>query len=394
MSKIETTNAGHKITTSRGEHRGELSAQWASRPADQRFLSVDDLIAHFNKIETNEKLLDFALADAEIKVIESKVEDVDDRIEFHLPEVGAVEPSHWSFNQLCYEAGANPDYIRKCPAFLQEMNLNYWLWASTNERRAYLMPQKKSFDLRGVTSQTYGRILNGDVAREIKRVNDETGGRWKVPGMIDWGKMTHNPNVDVTTQSTTLYASDRDMFVFLCDDRNPIEIGKLDDGSPDYVFRGFIASNSDVGARRFDFMSFLLRGVCFNRNLWGVEDFQQFTIRHTPGAPARFDEEVLPALEIYAESTTTNVIGKVKAAKQLAIASTDEEAVDWLRMRGLSKKLADQSIETSLIEEQRPLRTIWDASQAVTAVARTIDVQENRVRLEQLAGGWMDKVAA
>jgi hypothetical protein len=32
--------------------------------------------------------------------------------------------------------------------------------------------------------------------------------------------MTHNPFVDVTKDTTTLYASDRDVFLFLVDDTN------------------------------------------------------------------------------------------------------------------------------------------------------------------------------
>jgi hypothetical protein len=42
--------------------------------------------------------------------------------------------------------------------------------------------------------------------------------RWKVPGVLDWNTMTHNPFVDITKDTTTLYASDRDVFLFLVDD--------------------------------------------------------------------------------------------------------------------------------------------------------------------------------
>ena len=45
--------------------------------------------------------------------------------------------------------------------------------------------------------------------------------------------MMHNPFVDVTKDTKTLYASDRDVFLFLVDDTNPIEAGRLSDGLPD-----------------------------------------------------------------------------------------------------------------------------------------------------------------
>ncbi len=42
--------------------------------------------------------------------------------------------------------------------------------------------------------------------------------------------------------------------------------------------------------------SFYLRAVCQNRNLWGVEDFEEITIRHSKYAASRFAHEAAPAL--------------------------------------------------------------------------------------------------
>src|SRR3954467_10248104 len=99
--------------------------------------------------------------------------------------------------------------------------------------------------------------------------------------------MTYNPRVDITAETTTFYASDRDVFVFLVDDLNPIEAGRLPDGSPDLYFRGFYAWNSEVGSRTLGIASFFLRAVCQNRTLWGVEQFEELTIRHSKYAASR-----------------------------------------------------------------------------------------------------------
>ena len=50
------------------------------------------------------------------------------------------------------------------------------------------------------------------------------------PGVLDWSTGVYNPTADITKDTTTLYASDRDVFLFLVDDLNPIEAGKLPDG--------------------------------------------------------------------------------------------------------------------------------------------------------------------
>ena len=60
----------------------------------------------------------------------------------------------------------------------------------------------------------------------------------------------HDPEIPVSTNTTTLFASDRDVFVFLVDDRNPIEVGKLANGEPDLMFRGFMLGTVRPAAKR------------------------------------------------------------------------------------------------------------------------------------------------
>src|SRR3546814_19057071 len=93
--------------------------------------------------------------------------------------------------------------------------------------------------------------------------------------------MTHNPFVDVTKDTTTLYASDRDVFLFLVDDAHPIEAACLPNGDLDIYFRGFYAWNSEVGSKTLGIASFYLRAVCLNRNIWGAEGFAEISIMHS-----------------------------------------------------------------------------------------------------------------
>ncbi len=109
--------------------------------------------------------------------------------------------------------------------------------------------------------------------------------------MLGWSTGIFNPNVDVKQDTTALYASDRDVFLFLVDDLNPIETGRRPDGSPDLFIRGFYCWNSEVRAKALGIASFYLRAVCQNRNLWGVEDFDEITIRDSKYAAARLAYE-------------------------------------------------------------------------------------------------------
>jgi hypothetical protein len=104
----------------------------------------------------------------------------------------------------------------------------------------------------------------------------------------------------------------------LVDDLNPIEAGRLPDGSPDLYFRGFYCWNSEVGARALGMASFYLRAVCQNRNLWGVEDFEEITIRHSKYAASRFAHEAAPALLNFANSSP--MLCRVHIGNRLPIA--------------------------------------------------------------------------
>lgn len=204
--------------------------------------------------------------------------------------------------------------------------------------------------------------------------------RWKVPGVLDWSTSIYNPHADITKDTTTLYASDRDVFLFLVDDLNPIEAGKLPDGSPDIFFRGFYCWNSEVGARTLGIASFYLRAVCQNRNIWGVEDFEEIAIRHSKYAASRFALEAEPALMQFAESSPMPFVNGIKAARERIVARDDEDRAAFLRKRGFSKAETTKIIDTVLTEEGHPPASIFDFVQGITRVAR--DKQHQDVRLE------------
>ena len=103
----------------------------------------------------------------------------------------------------------------------------------------------------GTQCQDNGRIHDHELVEAVQRIAGNGTGdtRWKVPGVLDWSTGVYNPDVEISRDTTTLYASDRDVFLFLVDDHNPIEAGRLPDGSSDLYFRGFYCWNSEVGAK-------------------------------------------------------------------------------------------------------------------------------------------------
>jgi hypothetical protein len=203
----------------------------------------------------------------------------------------------------------------------------------------------------------------------------------------------YDPESPVTGDSTTLYASDRDVFIFLVDDRNPIEVGKLQNGEPDLMFRGFYVQNSEMGTRALKLCAFYLRAVCMNRNLWGVENFEEIAIRHSRLAPDRWLHQAKPALLTYANGSTAKLVAGVQAAKDAKIATDHDAAVDFLKQRKFSASKIASVLEIGEKEEGHEPRTAWDFAQAITAHARSTPNTDDRLDLELQAKSILDKAA-
>jgi hypothetical protein len=221
--------------------------------------------------------------------------------------------------------------------------------------------------------------------------------------MLDWSTMHYDPLHPVTKDTTTLFANDRGVFIFLCQDLAPIEIGKLPDGSPDLVFRGFYVTNSEVGAGSLKLGAMYLRGICCNRILWGVEAFEELTMRHTKYAPMRFIEEARPALESFANGSTEKLIQGVHKAKDAVVAEDKAKAVEFVISRGVAAKRAHAIYEKIVREEwrvpageeepeDRPV-SVWELAQGMTAAAREEPNFDTRIELERAAGVLLDRVA-
>lgn len=384
-------SSGYKVDTGRGQRIGRVSSEWFSRPADQRFTSLDELMAAVKG--RAERSRTRTVESAAIRVEAHR--DDPERLALVLPDADKpLAPTHWSFGQLASLIGAPAAYMRQLPAPLAAINLQYGLTSHRAEQVKTLETEDGRTELRAVTGPDYGRIYDHELVAAVQRIAGNGTGdtRWKVPGVLDWSTGVYNPMVDITSDTTTLYASDRDVFLFLVDDMNPIEAGKLADGSPDLFFRGFYCWNSEVGAKTLGIASFYLRAVCQNRNLWGVEDFQEISIRHSKYAANRFAHEAAPALTRFADSSPQPFLNGIRAARERVVARNDEDRTDFLRKRGFGKAETAKIVETVLAEEGRPPESVFDFVQGISAYARSKPQQDARLDLETRAKKLLEKV--
>jgi hypothetical protein len=356
----------------------EASRQWANRPEDQRFLTLADL----KESVLSRKSESWT---ATPRTSQLRALPYGDGLGVQMydhthGEDRMLVPTNWAFGQLAQYAQAPASYLRKLPPELAAINLQWGLERSPLRDDALVLAQSNgSNSLRAMTSSSYGRIWDHEVVEAVERVNAD--GRWQIPAA---SYATTNPK-----RATTLYASDRDVFIFLVDPQNPVEVGGQQ------LFRGFYTWNSEVGSAVFGLKTFLYRYVCDNRIIWGATDVREVRIRHTGGAPERFAYEGQRYLTRYAEESTAGLVAGIQKAQQTAVPvnkGKGETVQDWLQSRGFTKTQAKASLDAAVMEEGQA-RSVWDVVNGVTAYARSVVHTDERVQLEEKAGKLMEYAA-
>jgi|HubBroStandDraft_1064217.scaffolds.fasta_scaffold38666_5 hypothetical protein len=354
----------------------QASHQWATRPDDERFTSLPEMHAHSLAIKGNS-----AARVISSRQLQAAPVDGDSRALVAVgPGGNAVDFTNWSFGQMARLAGAPSDYMRELPGELAADCMNYGLQRRDVEDVGVLLYKNGSAQLRAVTGPNYGRVWNHQVIHSLmERFGDGVNGDFKVPG--EFGK-----DVPITKANTTLYASDRDMFVFLADEKHRIEIPGRRDGQSGSLARGFFVWNSEVGKTSLGIGTFLFDYVCCNRIVWGAQQYAEIRINHTSRAPDRWIEQAVPAIRTYANSSAQTITDAIAAARAARIDDVDT----FLASRRFTKNRASAIKAAHTNDEGRPIETLWDAATAVTAYARGIGYSDERVELEREGGRILD----
>lgn len=356
----------------------QASNQWAKRPDDERFTSLDELLAHTR----HQREISKGMALPSRSLSAAPIADDATRTQLVVlgPDGSPSSPTHWAFGQLAQRVGAPASYLRTLPSDIAADALNYGIFKRPVEDMGVLLRQNGGVELAAVTGPNYGRIWNADVVAALQqRFGNGIDGEFTVPG--EFGKA-----VDVTKANTTLFAGERDMFVFLADETHRIDVPGRRNGETGSMARGFFVWNSEVGSRTLGVATFLFDYVCCNRIVWGAEGYEEILVRHTISAPDRFVEEVSPAIEAYAHKSTATITQAIEAAQAARLAP--DKVDEFLRKR-FTKGQAAGIKAAHLADEDRPIESLWDVTVGATAYARGIKWQDDRVAIEKEAGKIM-----
>lgn len=383
------------VDTSRGGHSQLLNGEWLKRPADERFLSLDELLQHTKKRTEPCRETNVPLSRLGVHVFDSG------RLGFSVAG-DVMETTHWSFGQVCREIGAPADFVRKLTPSLAVDVMRDQIGRQHHTVKVYGDGDR----IRAVNSPTYGRIPDHKIVAAVKAMTEASDANFKIPGVMNWGTGQYDPSVPPSIETTTLFASDRDVALFLCDDEEPIDVGKLPNGEPDLMFRGLFVKNSEVGDGSLYVATMYLRAVCANRCLWGIEGFQDIRIRHTRNAARRLTHEVMPVLNSYRRrGDKARVVKGVVAAKEEQVVTVppwhDADEAREQQLKFLTGKLSfPKSVAEAILKHDAPgtprdqATSVWDMVNLVTSYAQTAKHHNRRLEIEGRASDALRKVTA
>jgi hypothetical protein len=342
--------------------------QYANRPADERFPSLDAMIANARHDKDLSVERSYNLKD--LRAVAS-----DNTVKLQSPKGTAVF-SHWAFGQTARMLGAPASYLRNLSPALAADCLNYGFEHSTPGTTANVLVRAANGvpepTIRACTSDSYGRAWDADLYGSIAHTIVAHDSRWSLPPT--W-----------SGENAGAYRGDRDSFLILVNGGSIVNDPSAANGNGQ-MFRGILVRNSEVGASSVVLDSILFRYVCGNHNLWGAVMDRSFKRRHVGSHVTRDTiREIARMAMNYTSQSVARDEAIVRGLIQHEIAHTREAVVDELRAIGATKEQAEDALKACEMHENASPRSFWGVAQGLTRVSQDTTYQDDRFLLDQLA---------
>jgi hypothetical protein len=352
--------------------------QWAMRPADERFGSLEALhaaVEEHHRLAVESRSVPFANLSIEAREVRPAEGD----------EPAIMEPvliggsgkvarfSHHAFGQFAQRVHAPAGYLRTLPVDLAVTNLRHGL-ATAEDRdtpnNTILFAKNEDLLVRAFNSDSFARIWNRDISSRLIRLHEQQPEWQPAPAAFDG--------------SRGLYASAKDLFAFMVDNDRRI----FEKGPGGGLSRGFFVENTEVGGKSFRLTTFWYEYVCGNHRVWGAKGVTELRIPHIGDANDRAFREVEVELKRYADLGVGEDEAKVKAAMKFTLGTTKDDVLDRVFGLGIPKKLAGQAYDLAVTREDwyGSPHSAWAMSGALTEIARDMPHADARVELERQSG--------
>jgi hypothetical protein len=191
-----------------------------------------------------------------------------------------------------------------------------------------------------------------------------------------------------------LYASDKDMFAFLVNEKATVDDGTGSNG----LRRGIFVSNSEVGAAAFKVTFFLYDHVCGNHIVWGASAVLQAKVRHIGDeAPARAFAALEKDLMAWNGKEASQTARLIKEARKMILGKTVEDIAERLVCEkrlyvGKSDAKAAYALAEQHDAERVDPRSVWGMVSGFTRLSQQELNSDRRVLLDNTGAGLMKLV--
>lgn len=342
--------------------------QYANRPPDERFPSLDAMIAN----AAEDKHLS---AERTYNLKDLRAVSLDNTVKLQSPK-GVANFSHWSFGQTCRMLGAPASYLRELSPNLAADCLNYGFSNSTPGSAANVLVRAANGHpepmIRACTSESYGRAWDADVYGAIAQTIVGHDSRWTLPPTWDG-------------EPAGAYRGDRDSFLILVNGGSIVTDPSAPNGNGQ-MYRGILVRNSEVGASAVTLDTVLYRYICGNHNLWGAVMDTRFKRRHVGQHVTRDAVREISRLAWnFTNQSAARDEAIIRGLIDREIAHTKDAVLDELRAMGATKEQAEAAYTSCETRESASPRSFWGVAQGLTRVSQDTTYQDDRFMLDQLA---------
>lgn len=352
--------------------------EYASRPADERYASVAELVAAARHDREYSKEVTYNLRD--LRAVSSarpgdpNLQPVAS-VQLQSPK-GSAGFTHWSFGQLCRQLGAPAAYLRELPADLAADCLNHGIRSATVGQTASLLVQapngRPAPTIRACTSDSYGRLWDGELYAAVQDYIIARDPSWEC---------------QLATRS------DRDSYLTITNKRaalqDPSVAHIVNDPAADVggiMYRSLTIGNSEVGARSLWIDGGLWRARCKNLMLWSASTESSFRRRHVGTKVVRDAIREISRFAVrFVQQSAARDEAIIRGLIDRELASTKDAVIDELQVIGASREAAEAAYARCEETEAASPRSFWGAAQGITRISQDSAYQDERIELDRLA---------
>lgn len=363
-----------------------IATELAKRPADEHFGSFPEALHYTQTVrdQSSEHTAKAAAVEFEPGTEPGVLFTVG------LPGLRGLRPTAYFGETLANALQTTTTFLAGLkPATLATALRESWARLHTPEKELLFLTRpcvEGGREIRCMTTARYGRIWDADLLEDVER--------WLLGSRYVAAIPTINTSYAKKNQDGTLkpalFAGDRSSHFFFYTDQKP----KDDLGG---LRRGFLLSNSEIGARSLRWSTFYFRDLCANFIIWNASAVEQRKVRHMSDAILEARRDLFRTMQQLGDEVEPLVYDTISRAQHEPFvpegggaSNRRERAVKRLRDGfRLTKERAEAAIFAAAMPENQAKDNPWSVfsvAQGVTYIAKREERADDMVELASVGG--------